>query len=373
MLRAEDVAEAVESGLISEAQARGLEALAAARRKARVFAVGREERFKLLGGFNDFFIALGVLLLGIGFQFFPLVGGRAGRTVATGSETFAMWDFAAVSMVGLLIFWGLAEYLTGRLKLVAPSIVIVAFLAVFASSAAMALTPPFLRGGATLGPAFAVGIVGLHYARFRLPFALFVLALAGVLLAIGTSVAAFHAVGISDADTRPLLKWVALVLGLLVFAWAMTFDVGDPERLTRRADCGFWLHLLAAPLIVHPLAGPLINHPLFPDYSKLGQAVTGGTVLVVLALVVALSIVALVVDRRALLVAGLGYLGSALAYTISQVSGASMGAVVLPTLAFIGILIIVLGVGWREIRAVVMAAVPGRDWKRSLPPYERSS
>src|SRR5438874_3733945 len=34
---------------------------------------------------------------------------------------------------------------------------------------------------------------------------------------------------------------------------AMAFDASDRERATRRADCAFWLHLLAAPLIVHSL------------------------------------------------------------------------------------------------------------------------
>ncbi len=46
---------------------------------------------------------------------------------------------------------------------------------------------------------------------------------------------------------------VFLGCGLAVFAAAMAFDISDRERVTRRADCAFWLHLLAAPLIVHSL------------------------------------------------------------------------------------------------------------------------
>jgi hypothetical protein len=355
MLRADDIADAVRSGLISEGQARGLEHLAVTRRKTRMFSVGREERFKLLGGFNDFFIAIGVILLGVAilsaYRSMPTLG------------------------VGLIGFWGLAEYLTGRHKLVAPSIVIVVFLTWFAFS----LVTPFagtVGGGVsqTLTLAMPVVLVALHYWRFRLPFSLFVLALCGVSLALAVwSAIAVQSLGWTSEDANRSLKWLALILGLVTFAWAMSFDVADPERTSRRADCGFWLHLLAAPLIVHPLAGPLINHPFFPDHSKLSPVVTTGTVLAVLTLVMALSVAALIVDRRALLVAGLGYLGSALAYTMSQVAGVSASAVVVPTLVFLGVLIIVLGVGWRQIRSVVMTAVPGGPWKTSLPPYGQSA
>ena len=45
-----------------------------------------------------------------------------------------------------------------------------------------------------------------------------------------------------------------LLCGLAVFALAMRFDLSDPKRQTRRTDIAFWLHMLAAPLIVHPLA-----------------------------------------------------------------------------------------------------------------------
>ena len=33
----------------------------------------------------------------------------------------------------------------------------------------------------------------------------------------------------------------------------MRYDLSDPARETRRTDAAFWLHLLAAPLLVHTL------------------------------------------------------------------------------------------------------------------------
>jgi hypothetical protein len=368
MLRGDDLTAAIEAGLITRAQAHGLENLAASRRKSRAFALGREERFRLLGGFNDFFIALGVVMLGIGFWLFPTMGGSLGVRNSTQE-----WLIPVVWALGLAVFWGLAEVLTGRLKLVAPSIAIVAFLAIFAAYAGLVFGGMARGAVSYAGPLCAVGLVALHYARFRLPFSLFVLAFSGVALALTVAMSLLTQVaGLPDAAAAPYLKWIVLVLGLATFAWAMTFDVSDPERTTRRADCGFWLHLVAAPLIVHPLAGPLINHPLLPDYARVAPLITSTTVMLVLALVLALSIVALVVDRRALLVAGLGYLGSALAYTMAQLSGASVTAAVLPTLAAMGVLIIALGVGWREIRAAVMATLPDGAWKTALPPYGKT-
>lgn len=341
MLRAEDIAEAVKTGVITAEQASALEGIAVQRHKARVFAVGREERFRLMGGFNDFFIAIGVLLLGIALGSWPVVG--------------------------LVAMWGLAEYLTGKLKLVAPSILIVAILAICAATAAKAFGP-----SAAFGAALAV--VAVHYWRFRLPFSLFVLALTGVGLILSlVNALATGPLGIAEANVVSVLRIAALLLGLGVFAWAMSFDMSDPERLSLRADCGFWLHLIAAPLIVHSLAGPLMSHPLWPGMRATGAVaeVTGPAIAVVVLLVVALSVIALVVDRRALLVAGLGYLGSALAYTLSKVAGATPSYYILPTLLFLGVLIIVLGVGWRHIRSVLMSALSGDAWKRWLPPYER--
>src|SRR2546430_3225670 len=38
-----------------------------------------------------------------------------------------------------------------------------------------------------------------------------------------------------------------------MFLFAMWWDGSDRARLTRRSDVAFWLHLLAAPMIVHPV------------------------------------------------------------------------------------------------------------------------
>jgi hypothetical protein len=346
MIRNEDIDAAISAGILTADQARSLQTLALERRKTRTLALGREERFRLLGGFNDVFIALGVILLSIALFLSPILG--------------------------VMVLWGLAELLTGRLKLVGPSIVIVVFLCWFAAMLGLEaferLVPLIaiqtdrpIASNSYLSVAVAVAaMAGLHYARFRFPFALF--ALAGAAVTFMMALTAYVLEPSVSAAVRP---WVAVGLGLMVFATAMWFDVSDPERTTRRADCGFWLHLLAAPLIVHPVASPLITHPLF---GRTGIDVQQPAVVLVFALVAGLALLALIVDRRALLVAGLAYLGAAMGYGLSSLAG---GNSTILTLMIMGAMIITLGIGWREIRAGLMARLPDGGWKRHLPPYER--
>jgi hypothetical protein len=371
MLRKDDIEAAVEAGILSQAQAAQLETLAADRRRSRVYALGREERFRLLGGFNDFFIALGVVLLGSGLW-----------SVSSLQTHDASMDqrapFVAAFIVFVLIFWALAEYLTGRLRLVAPSIVIVVFLAIFASLSAAWVTVP-AKPTDDLHPAAAmfgiaaftgaVGIVALHYLRFRLPFSLFLLAISAVGLCGAVLGNVLKKSGITSDLILDVMPWYALVAGLTVFTFAMRFDTSDTERTSRRADCGFWLHLIAAPLIVHPLVTPFIRHPLFGQASSVDGPVSTGALIAALVLVLALALVAIVVDRRAMLVAGLGYLGGTIAFAMSKIAGSATLTAV-STLVFMGTLIITLGVGWRSIRAVVMGALPGQGWKRHLPPFD---
>src|SRR2546430_7194783 len=83
-----------------------------------------------------------------------------------------------------------------------------------------------------------------------------------------------------------------------MFLFAMWWDGSDRARLTRRSDVAFWLHLLAAPMIVHPVFTLL---GLTKGHINVGEG------LAVVALYVVLGITALAVDRRALLVSALAY------------------------------------------------------------------
>jgi len=140
--------------------------------------------------------------------------------------------------------------------------------------------------------------------------------------------------------------YVLLPLGIAVFALAMNFDMADLARRTQKTDMAFWLHLLAAPLIVHPLVQGLT------DVTTMTQ---GGaiSIFVIFAL---LSVVALVVDRRALLVSSLLYLGYALSQ-FTSVAGAEWGGAAL-TVLLVGAIVLGLSIAWKPLRQLILAVMP---------------
>ena len=172
----------------------------------------------------------------------------------------------------------------------------------------------------------------------------------------------------SQASFEKLTPFVLLSSGFLVFIAAMAFDASDRERLTRRADCAFWLHLLAAPLIVHSLIQLVL--PQAPrGVSTLG-ALTAQTATWIALIVAVLAAVAVITDRRALLVSALTYLGIAIGYAITGAFG-QLGAdgtiVFFATLLVLGALVVTLGIGWQPLRRVFLRVLPIRltGW---LPP-----
>src|SRR3546814_13507707 len=98
-------------------------------------------------------------------------------------------------------------------------------------------------------------------------------------------------------DSQTLVMALVLVAGLGVFALAMWWDRSDRVRQTRRSDVAFWLHLLAAPMIAHPLF-------FLPGVTQ-GDAISSVDAVMVIGIYIAFGLVALALDRRALLVSAL--------------------------------------------------------------------
>jgi hypothetical protein len=197
-------------------------------------------------------------------------------------------------------------------------------------------------------------MVLLYYARFGLPFAWLPL---GYCLAQAVVTALTY--GFGWEATAPLLSTLSLGLGLLLFAVAMRFDASDPERLTRRSDCGFWLHLAAAPFIVQPLVTSLGGR-----YSETAAVAT-------IAVVLCLAVVALIVDRRALLVSSLLYFGMAVGYLVTRTAAAAgVQSVLLLTLGLLGLFVIFMGLSWHRLRGLILRPFAGAGWLKYLPPIQ---
>ena len=163
-----------------------------------------------------------------------------------------------------------------------------------------------------------------------------------------------------DIDKGNVALWLTFVAGLAVFAFAMRWDLQDPARTTRRSDVAFWLHLLAAPMIAHPI---------FATLGVVGGSDIGiGKAIAVLAIYIVFGIVALIVDRRALLVSALIYVLFALAFLFDRFGAVELTVAL--TALVIGSALLTLSAFWAPIRRGVLGIVP-EDWREALPSSER--
>lgn len=357
MIIQDDLDAAVAQGIIDQAQAVRITHLARLRLDTQAKAQPRlgesitaeaglpvdpdDERFRLIGGFNDVFVGIGVGLL-------------AGALLGL-SRVVGLGD--VFSVVALLSAWGLSEVFARRMRLALPSILLAAMFCAATALLIAQLTadrqlPSFLYGGwLPAAAAFSMAAL-LHHWRFRVPIDV-ALATCGAIGVLMTFISA-----VAPAFAQDYLNLILLACGLGVFALALRLDMRDPQRLTRRSDAAFWLHLLSAGMIVHPVFRGMVGS----DGFGTGQS------LIILGLFVALGVIALAIDRRALLVSALSYAGIAVAYLISQSVSTNLG---LP-LALLGlaVLVLALSAGWRGLRRALLPALPLGRWRDRLPPVE---
>jgi hypothetical protein len=184
-----------------------------------------------------------------------------------------------------------------------------------------------------------------HWRRFHVPITIAAGVGAGIMLLFAPLIALLH----DQSHIVAILIPIALVCGLATFAFAMRWDLADPTRRTIKSDVAFWLHLLAAPLIAHPLFTWLG----VMDGGRLGVLVALG----VLAIYLVFAVVALAVDRRALLVSALAYVLVALGRLFEQFGAVQLSVAL--TALIIGSALLMLSAFWAPIRAAVLAKLPG--------------
>ncbi len=317
--------DAIAAGVIDRRTAERLEPYLTGRVPAEDTSDPDDEKLRLVTGFNDIFVTIGIVMF-LGALGFILgdMGPIAGAIVAAAA-------------------WGLAEFFTRRKRLALPSIVLlIAFVgAVFLGVLSLGNGHVEFTPAHTLVAAIAASAAAfVHWKRFHVPIT--VAAGAGALVAILLSLREMQAP--ESLHEHPVL--IFLPLGLAVFGLAMWFDSSDLQRRTRRNDIAFWLHLLAAPLIVHPILMPIVQ----------GDPSSRAAALVIVVFLI-LAFVALVVDRRAILVSSLFYLGYA-ASTLMSDAGSNTASVAFSLLA-VGAVVLALSAAWRPLRRAVMSLLPG--------------
>jgi hypothetical protein len=168
------------------------------------------------------------------------------------------------------------------------------------------------------------------------------------------------ALGQDVDNAKNIILGLVLALGVGIFLFAMWWDGSDRARLTRRADVAFWLHLLAAPMIVHPVFTLLgLND---------GRATVGEGVVVIL-LYVALGITALAIDRRALLVSALAYVLFAMQQLFREFGAVELNVAL--TALVIGSALLMLSAFWHQARGIIVRPLPA-SLRERLPILDRT-
>jgi hypothetical protein len=345
MLTSDELNAAVNAGVIQRADADRLGAFLAEYRKTSGYGEGTEEdseAIRFVRGFHDVFLTIGVTLLLVGIAF------------TTGVVAEGAWPYAVA-----IAAWLLAEYFTRMKRLTLPSIALSIGFGIGGGLALAALSGIFLpdqlavtgvpiwgRFADVVPPLAVLGASGLYYLRFRLPFTLAQM--------VGAA-AAVLAIYIDPSTWKPA---AFLIMGLAVFTLALQFDLQDPERRTIATDNAFWLHLTAAPLIVHTTIGYV--------WADQATSLALSSAVLTVAVIAALALVALIIDRRALLVAGLFYLGTAL-FIIIRNTAVAENTVLALTILLLGCALVLLGVGWRPLRHAVVIGLMPPALARRLP------
>ncbi|HTI30755.1 MAG TPA: hypothetical protein VL405_01385 [Sphingomonas sp.] len=345
MYSEQDIENAVAAGAMTPATAAALRAHVEA---SRATPAVDEENFRLLTGFNDIFVTIAAVILlfavaWIGYTIPPHLEDKG--------PTPFMGAFVAVTA------WLLAEYFTRQRRMALPSIILLLAFSGGVFAATMTLgglivgEEQFGNSVAPIawlssGSALVAGIATwLHWRRFMVPITV----AAGASIASSAVIAIILAAVGGEHPPQNLVMALTLAAGIAVFILAMRWDGSDRARQTRRSDVAFWLHLLAAPMIAHPI--------FFLLGVTSGQEISLGAGLLVLAIYVAFGIVALAIDRRALLVSALAYVLYALTQLFRQFGAVELNVAL--TAFLIGSALLLLSAFWAQTRRTVVEQLPG--------------
>lgn len=360
-----DLDEAVAAGAINADAANALRSFVEGQRSLPGVD---EEHFRLITGFNDIFVAIAsaILLFAVGW-IGQWSGAQAGLTVTEvvgDGPSFLAPAFVAATA------WSLALFFTAKRRMALPSILLLlAFVGgVFASAAFAMVTivgdPPHdqeaLYAGiiASVAGLIAAGAAYVHWRKFKVPIT--VAAGAGAVAAIVVGIV-IASIGGDVEQSKNLILGTVLLLGIGVFLFAMRWDSSDPARVTRRSDVAFWLHLLAAPMIVHPIFTLL---GLNDGNATIGEG------LVVVVLYVVLGIAALAIDRRALLVSALAYVLYALSELFKEFGAVELNVAL--TALVIGSALLMLSAFWHQARRMAVGIMPA-SVRSHLPNLDRAA
>ena len=291
------------------------------------YSENTEEPLKFIRGFGDVFIALGIILLVVSINMTSLSG-----------------YFYLLPAAGFII---IAEWLVRIRRLALPGIVILLCILFFINKAFS-----FENENATILGLSIISLSSLlFYLRYKMPFSL--LPLAGSLVTM-----IIIQIGM-DALKNPI---IFMLLGLITFSIAMWFDSRDTKRQSHLSDSAFWLHLLAAPLIVH---GAMLS--MLSSEQVWVQSLSNDILMIIF--FVCFFLIALFVDRRAMLVSTQLYAIYALTQLLQSDLIESQNVMIYVLMA-LGLFVIFFGTYWYKTRRLVFGVLSGSKISRFVPDFK---
>jgi len=282
-----------------------------------------EDHMKFVRGFGDVFITLGIVFVAVACAQINMI--------------------TSLNIIPLLLLIATTEWLVRGRRLVLPGIALLISSLYFASQ----LVGLSMADYGILNLLLLTCLAGLFYWRYKIPF---------TLLPIAVGFIAMISV-IIEIDMLNA-QYVFTMYGLSVFVAAMWFDSHDIIRQTRFSDAAFWLHLLAAPLVVHGVMATLLASTALLPFKEI----------MMISFFIIFFLVALYVDRRALLVSSLSYAIYAV-IALSKTHAFDIENLTLLIFAAFGAFIIFFGTYWHRIRQVVFSKTVEFSISRYVPPF----
>jgi len=284
-----------------------------------------EEQLRFVRSFGDIFITLGIVFVAIAtaqFEFSPIY-----------------------KILPILVLIGTTEWLVRVRRLALPGIALLMAVLYFVSDfIGLSTSEPSL-----INVVIPTVVALLFYWRYKMPFTLMPIALGVIAI-----VTVLLEVKLREA------QYLIVIYGLAIFAVAMWFDSRDTERKTRLSDAAFWLHLLAAPMVVHGVMFSLLVETTSLPYREL----------LVMLFFIGFFLAALYVDRRAILVSSISYAIYAIV-ELAKNNEIHIEDMTLFIFVVFGVFIIVFGVYWYSIRAVIFKKMSNAPLSRYVPPIIR--
>jgi len=337
----DDLTTAIKAGIFSDESVDAFRALMDQQRQA---PAADEEQFRLISGFNDIFVVIASILVLVSVAW---VMKAFGSITSTLSVTVTSWL--------------LAEFFVRKRHMALPAIILllayawsVGMVCLLLLNAIPGVIDPLQMPGYVLAATAAITVFAtfLHWRRFKVP----------ITIAAGAGALCLCVFALITSQFAPESHWPMIItleiLGLAAFSFAMYWDTSDPLRQTRRADVAFWLHLLAAPMIVHPIFASL---GIFDHGHGIVPAV------IVIGLYVILALVSIAIDRRALMVSALVYVMYAFAAVVHEMHIVELNMAIAGLL--IGSMLLLLSAFWHKSRLLIVGHFPEAIQHR-LPPLK---